>query len=112
VSLYYHPWFGAKRVYTLGLDGEREDTHRTRLIEFYRGPRLFGQSITVARLQEALDRSNTIRATSLTATFNFEAFRKKWGEQAIPLFAIDPKDKAWVFSTQSAPQPEAVWTQG
>ncbi|MER2527133.1 MAG: sodium:proton antiporter [Candidatus Competibacter denitrificans] len=110
VSLNYRPQFGAKRVYTLGLEDERDDTHRTRLIESHRVPRLFGESITLARLQEALERGDTIRATPLTTTFGFEAFREKWGEQAIPLFALDPKGKVRVFSTHSVPQPEAGWT--
>lgn len=110
VSLNYRPQFGVKQVYTLGVDGEREDTHRNRLIESHRFPRLFGESMTLARLQEALERGDAIRATPLTATFGFEAFREKWGEQAIPLFALDPQGKVWVFSTESLPQPEAGWT--
>ena len=65
---------------------------------------------TLARLQEALERGDSIRTTPLTATFGFEAFREKWGEQAIPLFALDPKGTVRVFSTQNIPQPEAGWT--
>ena len=110
VSLNYRPQFGVKRVYTLGLETEREESHRTRLIESHRVPRLFDESITLARLQEALERGDSIRTTPLTATFGFEAFREKWGEQAIPLFALDPKGTVRVFSTQNIPQPEAGWT--
>lgn len=110
VSLNYRPQFGARRVYTLGLETEREESHRTRLIESHRVPRLFDESMTLARLQEALDRGDSIRTTPLTATFGFEAFREKWGEQAIPLFALDPKGTVRVFSTQNMPQPEAGWT--
>jgi len=110
ISLYYRPLFGADRVYTLRMDEERDSVNRNRVVSSYRTARLFGEQVTFARLQKRLDQGHTIRATSLTANFDFAAFHSKWGEQAIPLFALDPKGLLQVFSTRETLQPSAGWT--
>ena len=110
VSLYYRQIFGADRVYALRLDEERDGTDRARMIPSHRIPRLFGERVTLARLREGLDRGYTIRTTSLTANFDFAAFREKWDDQAIPLFALDPKGTLRVFSVRESPQPSRGWT--
>ncbi len=109
-SLYYRPLFGANHVYTLRLDAERGSTDRTRIISSYRIPYLFGEQITLTRLQEGLDQGYTIHATSLTTNFDFAAFREKWDDQAIPLFALDSNGILRVFSTGEPPQPCPSWT--
>ena len=108
--LYYRPLFGADRVYTLRLDEERDSINRNRVIPSYRTTRLFGEQITYARIQDLLDQGHNIRATPLTANFDFLAFRAKWDDRAIPLFALDPKGRLRVFSTREIPQPGAGWT--
>ena len=109
-GLYFRPLFGAEHVYTLRLDEERDSINRNRVTPSYRTARLFGEQVTFARLQDRLDQGHTIRATPLTANFDFAAFREKWGEQTIPLFALDPKGKLRVFSTRETLQPSAGWT--
>ncbi|MDS4059879.1 MAG: sodium:proton antiporter [Candidatus Contendobacter sp.] len=109
-SLYYRPLFGADRVYTLRLDEERDDKNRARMMPSYRIPRLFGEQITLTCLQEGLDQGYTLRATPLTVNFDLAAFRDKWGDLAIPLFALDPKGILRVFSTGESPQPSPGWT--
>ncbi|MEI2769561.1 MAG: sodium:proton antiporter [Candidatus Competibacter sp.] len=110
VSLYYRRLFGADRVFTLRLDIERDGVDRARMIPSYRIPRLFGEQITLARLQERLEQGYVMRTTSLTASFDFAGFREKWVDQAILLFAIDPKGILRVFSTGESPQPSPGWT--
>ena len=109
-GLYYRPLFGADHVYTLRLDEERDGADRARMIPSYRIPFLFGERITLARLQTGLDRGYAIRATALTANFDFTAFCEKWDDRAIPLFALDPKVILRVFSTGESPQPSPGWT--
>ena len=109
-GLYFRPLFGAEHIYTLRLDEERDSINRNRVTPSYRTARLFGEQVTFARLQDRLDQGHTIRATPLTANFDFAAFREKWGEQTIPLFALDPKGKLRVFSTRETLQPSAGWT--
>lgn len=110
VSLYYRQIFGADRVYALRPDEERDGADRARMIPSHRIPRLFGERVTLARLREGLDRGYAIRTTSLTANFDFAAFREKWDDQAIPLFALDPKGTLQVFSIRESPQPSPGWT--
>ena len=57
-----------------------------------------------------LDQGHTIRATPLTANFDFAAFREKWDDRAIPLFALDSKGILRVFSTGESPRPSPGWT--
>ncbi|HRX70271.1 MAG TPA: hypothetical protein P5329_03735, partial [Candidatus Competibacteraceae bacterium] len=59
---------------------------------------------------DRLAQGHAIRATPLTASFDFAAFRDKWGEEAIPLFALDPKGMLRVFSTRETPHLDAGWT--
>ncbi|MCC8998421.1 MAG: sodium:proton antiporter [Candidatus Contendobacter sp.] len=109
-SLYYRPLFGANHVYTLRLDVERNSTDRTRIISSYRIPYLFGEQITLTRLQEGLDQGYTIHATPLTTHFDFAAFRAQWEDRVIPLFALDSKGMLRVFSTRELLQPCPSWT--
>ncbi|MCP5159730.1 MAG: sodium:proton antiporter [Gammaproteobacteria bacterium] len=109
VSLYYRPFFGADQVYTLRMDEERDSVNRNRVVPSYRTARLFGEQVTFARLQERLEQGHAIRATPLTASFDFKAFREKWGDQTIPLFTLDPKGALRVFSTRETLQPGAGW---
>jgi NhaP-type Na+/H+ or K+/H+ antiporter len=85
-GLYYRPLFGPDQIYTLRLDEERDDADRVRIVHSYRTARLFGEQVTLNRLQERLDQGHAIHATPLTTNFDFAAFRNKWGEQAILLF--------------------------
>ncbi|HRD66002.1 MAG TPA: sodium:proton antiporter [Candidatus Competibacter sp.] len=110
VSFYYRRALGTDRVYALRLDIERDEANRARMIPSYRIPRLFGEQITLARLREKLKQGYVIRATPLTASFDFLAFRDKWGNLAIPLFALDPKGILRVFSAGESLQPSPGWT--
>lgn len=97
------------QIYTLRLDEERDDADRVRIVHSYRTARLFGEQVTLNRLQERLDQGHAIHATPLTTNFDFAAFRNKWGEQAILLFALDPKNLLRVFSTRETLQPGPGW---
>ncbi|MCC6136670.1 MAG: sodium:proton antiporter [Candidatus Contendobacter sp.] len=108
-GLYYRPLFGPDQIYTLRLDEERDDADRVRIVHSYRTARLFGEQVTLNRLQERLDQGHAIHATPLTTNFDFAAFRNKWGEQAILLFALDPKNLLRVFSTRETLQPGPGW---
>lgn len=110
IGLYYRPLFGADHVYALRLDEERDGANRARMVPSYRIPHLFGEQITLARLQESLDQGYIVRATSLTANFDLAAFHEKWNDRTIPLFALDPKGILRVFSTRESPRPSPGWT--
>ncbi|MCB1775923.1 MAG: cation:proton antiporter, partial [Candidatus Competibacteraceae bacterium] len=109
VSLYYRPLFGADHIYSLRLDEERDSIHRNQVVLSYRTARLFGEHVTYARIHDRLMQGHAIRATPLTASFDLAAFRDKWGEEAIPLFALDPKGVLRVFSTRETPNLNAGW---
>ncbi|HAN98023.1 MAG TPA: hypothetical protein DCQ98_11610 [Planctomycetaceae bacterium] len=55
------------------------------------GRTLFSGELTYEELDSALDRGATIKTTSLTDTFDAAAYRKLYGDRAVPLFVIDGK---------------------
>lgn len=72
----------------------------------------FGADATYARLAEALSVGGEIRETKLTENFDFDAFNRMHFRRAVPLFAVDPKDRLRVFTATAGAQvaPGPGWT--
>jgi NhaP-type Na+/H+ or K+/H+ antiporter len=70
----------------------------------------FGADVTFTRLSEALAAGAEIRETSLTESFDFDAYYRKYYKRAIPLFAIDPKGQLQVFTADTRIKPGPEWT--
>jgi len=75
----------------------------------YNGRRLFGKTITFNQLAGLLDRGAEIRATPLTANFDFAAYRRRYTDDAVPLFAIDDKEDLHIFTAGTAVNPKPGW---
>ncbi|NJN45363.1 MAG: sodium:proton antiporter [Candidatus Competibacteraceae bacterium] len=75
----------------------------------FNGRRLFGVEVTFNRLATLLEEGAEIRATPLTDTFNFDAYRQRYGGDAIPLFALDDKDQLHIFTDDQTLSPNPGW---
>ena len=51
-----------------------------------------------------------IRTTQLTEEFDFESYLSKYGQRAIPLFAVNKKDRLQFFLVGEDLKPDAGWT--
>ena len=101
--------FGAAAVYELQTSAEKVKADKHKIATKRRGYKLFGSAITYARLASALSRGAEIRATHLGENFDFAAFIEKHRERAVPLFAIDKKDRLHVFVADGNLKPEVDW---
>ena len=51
-----------------------------------------------------------VRSTQLSDEFDFVSYVDRYGEQCIPLFTIDPKNRLHPFTVENEAKPEATWT--
>lgn len=106
--LRYKREFGGGRVYSLRTSEERDGSERKTMGSGV-GDRLFGADVTLTKLASMIGQGGEVRTTHLTESFNFDAWREKYGKRAIPLFAITPKGRLRLFSDHATIKPEAGW---
>lgn len=98
--------FSAKNVYQLvGAPAEEGETTR-----HVRGRTLFGEEVNYDYLTNRFERGSVIKATPLTEKFDFDAFRDRYGENALPLFTLSDSGQLTVLTDRDAPRPRAGQT--
>lgn len=84
-ALKYAREFGSNNVYQLA--PSREST-RSQLGGERRGRWLGGKDLTFRRLEALFASGATLQATDLTERFDLDDFRRHYGDEALPLFAV------------------------
>jgi NhaP-type Na+/H+ or K+/H+ antiporter len=99
-ALHYTHLFGRGEVYQLAA---RSDA----LARHLRGRVLFGEEWNYSVLDERVAAGATVKATSLTEQFDFDAWREEHGANAVPLLLLDAEGKlvAWTVDHQLEPAP-------
>ncbi len=91
--------YGKANVFQVGrTTAESEDVRKD-----LRGRTLFNKVATLSSLDVLVSRGATVKATHLTDTFDFEAFRGRHGADAIPLGVID-QGKVELFTADRVPE--------
>jgi NhaP-type Na+/H+ or K+/H+ antiporter len=98
-SLHFMEIFGRREVYQLAVSGEAQKS--TSVSAHLRGRVLFNQKITYEVLSGKFEQGAKIKATPLTESFTIDAFRKQYGQKAIPLCKLIPGKELTVFATDS-----------
>jgi NhaP-type Na+/H+ or K+/H+ antiporter len=98
--------FGAKQVFSLDVDANGGGRSRSARV----GRHAFGQGTTFVDLLRRIGRGAEIRRTNLSESFDMERFQQRYGARAVPLFAIDPRDRLEVYTAEAAPQPGPGWS--
>ncbi|MBM7334457.1 MAG: sodium:proton antiporter [Alcanivorax sp.] len=106
-TMRYRLEFGEANVYSLPWVSEKEDKHE--VAAQHRGATLFSSEASYARLASLISQGAEIRRTRITDEFSFDAYLKVEDRQVMPLFAIDPRDRAHVFTAESQPEPKPGW---
>jgi CPA1 family monovalent cation:H+ antiporter len=101
--------FGLKAVYELQVSPEKGSHQKERVAVEHRGDLLFGAEVTYGRLASLLSRKAEIRSTTLGAEFGFKDYQQKYRGRVIPLFAVAPNRRLYVFAVGREPVPEAGW---
>ncbi len=109
-SLKYRPEFGRKGIYTLQSSADVNRSEKLVVSGEHRGYVLFGEDVTYSKLASLMSKGAEIRSTLLTEEFDFDAYRKKYRNRAIPLFALNPKGKLECFVAGGRLTPQPGWT--
>jgi CPA1 family monovalent cation:H+ antiporter len=102
--------FGAKAIFSVGTKGRSREGDRKLLSDRHQCARLFGDQATLAKLESLVSQGHEIRGTQLTDSFGLAELKNHHGQRALPLFALDPRDRLRVFSDRTEFQPGPGWT--
>jgi NhaP-type Na+/H+ or K+/H+ antiporter len=107
----YSTEFNAGNVFFLRTPEEESagKSEKRTVADRYNGRQLFGEDMTFNKLAAVLDAGGEIRATPLSSAFDFDAYRQRYVDDAIPLFALDDKQQLHIFSAEEHPQPKPGW---
>ncbi len=102
--------FGADNLYEL-LSAQDNPRPKHQVSGRHRGNLLFGEQIDFEVMVRRLQAGAQIRATLLSDTFDYQAYRERYAAGCIPLFAIDSAQKLHVYSAEGQElNPGAGWT--
>jgi NhaP-type Na+/H+ or K+/H+ antiporter len=96
--------FGRGAVYQLPFQAPAEGRREAVPLE-QRGRLLFGAGMTYPRLVERFGEQPALKATPLTAEFDYKALRARYGEEALPLAYIQPGGGVVLFAVDEPAEP-------
>lgn len=105
VALHFGEVFDRSNVYQLPTGDEHKGGRRQTIPAHMRGRLLFAQQATHGRLSDLHRRGAVIKKNRMTEEFDFEAFRRHYGETAIPLVLIRGSDDVALFTAENPPVP-------
>ncbi|MBI4539327.1 MAG: sodium:proton antiporter [Gemmatimonadetes bacterium] len=105
VAVHVSDVFDASEIYQLrpASTGEGEAAAAAML----RARPLFREDATYQAILSRIDGGATVKVTRLTNAFDYAAFQRMYGEEAIPMFLIREKGRLLVFTADQRPTPAA-----
>lgn len=108
-SMKYASEFGRQRVFTLRTSEEKDESDKARMGESYHTQRLFGGDVTIQKLASLLGQGAEIKSTRLSDSFTIEDYREHYGNDAMPLFGINPEGRLRPFTDEAEPEVGHGW---
>jgi NhaP-type Na+/H+ or K+/H+ antiporter len=108
-TIRFKPEFGKAGVFSLPSKGEAEEGADKASAE-RTGRTLFGMDVTYTRLRSLLGEGAEIHSTTLSDNFSYDDFIARFGDEALPLFAITPRENLRVFTEEDSIKPGSDWT--
>ncbi|MFC0444367.1 cation:proton antiporter [Pseudidiomarina halophila] len=109
VALHFMDWFSTGKIFGLPTN-EHEAPARNQLSESYRDRlKLFGKGVTFSKLASLTFQGAQMKTTNLTENFGFEDYQERYGNRAIPMFAMDERKMLHVFTTDHTFEPKPGW---
>ncbi|BBP85170.1 MULTISPECIES: cation:proton antiporter [unclassified Pseudomonas] len=102
--------FPALRRFTLPSGAESRRTDKHRASDQVRGRPLGSPALSYPQFASKLSRGAEIRTTTLTTSFDWNAYRALNGDQAVLLLARDPRGWVHLASAEAPLKPEAGWS--
>lgn len=109
VAYDYENILGKENV--LGLANTEKETKTNRKLAEDEAKKsiLFGDGITYGKLASLMAKNAQIKTTPLTENFTFENYLDNYGTRALPLLAISPEGRVFVYSTSAHNSTKAKW---
>ena len=101
---------GRNNVFMIQAEPQKKVTQQLRLQARRQAKILFGNKLTYADLASALEQGGEIHTTKLSEQFGFNQFLEKHQRLAVPLFAIDHKERVDIFCEEKQLDPEPGWS--
>ncbi|MDT8399233.1 MAG: sodium:proton antiporter [Pseudomonadales bacterium] len=107
--LKYRSEFGRQRVFTLRNAEEKETTGKYPSNDPYHGQRLFGKDVSMEKLAALIAQGAQVKVSLLTENYDWDAYQRRYGDRAVPLFGLDGKDHLRAFTDGFEPKLQAGW---
>lgn len=106
----YRHYFGPKNVFSIINTSGTEDDEREGLARSLRSRVLFSNSASWSKLASLLGQGAEIRSTTLSESFDYEAYIAADNRRLLELFALDENGRLKVFTEQTDIHPREGWT--
>jgi len=106
-TLHFSEIFGRSEVYQLPINKEKNQDDRKVSPQHLRGRILFAPEMTHVHLMEWLEEGAQVKATPITAEFDYQSYLYTYGGSALSLFLLNEDGTLQVVATDSeiVPQP-------
>ena len=104
-TLHYLQEFGKNNIYSLTITSQNNNRMNLPADSgFFKlhGKTLFNKNVSYQVLSKMIERGAKIRSIFLSEKFDFYRFYISYGEEAVPLFCIDPHDRVYCFSVEDS----------
>ena len=108
--MHYRLEVGRNNVFMIQSKEQDRVLQRIRMSAQRQAKMLFGSNVTFAYLASVLSQGAKIHTTKLTEQFEYDAFHEKHRQLAVPLFAIDSREKIHVFCEEQQVDPRPEWS--
>ncbi len=109
-ALHFAEIFGRAEVYQISPGNGDSSGRKSTSPEHLAGRFLFGEAVTYDHLSRMFDAGATVKTTRITEKFNYAAFRRMYGESAVPMFVIGEEGELSVVTVESSARPQAGQT--
>lgn len=109
VSFHFQDLFGSEKVYGLNNSETNIGSGRHQLSESYlQRLCLFGEGISYAKIASLMAKGAVLKVTNITENFNYDKFRERYGETAMPLVYITKEAKLKVITAETQKLPVGI----
>ena len=110
-GLRYRSEFGGNNIYSILSEKDDSNSEQvSRKSVNHDSHILFGNEVTFSKLASLVAQEASIKQTGLSESFTFAAYQNEYGKRALPLFAIDNKQRLHFFTASNDINPEDGWT--
>ena len=109
-ALHFAEIFGRAEVYQISPGNGDSSGRKSTSPEHLAGRFLFGEAVTYDHLWRMFDAGATVKTTRITEKFDYAAFRRMYGESAVPMFVIGEEGELSVVTVESSARPQAGQT--